>query len=275
MQRGPSWLTLLLATLALHPSAGPLNAQKTDPYALAPCDDTHYGGDGEQYRELRMEGLPASAVTLTIDGGENGGAIVTGWDRDSIDVRACVHARANTAAAARELSGRIRLDLSDQRLAAVGPEPRRDEAWAVVFHVRVPRRSNLRLSAHNGPVGVENVVGHLDLRTQNGPISIQETGGQVVARAQNGPLHVVLGGTSWEGAGLDAETQNGPIHLEIPEGYDARLETGTVHGPMDIEFPLTVTLEGGRPNRFTTTLGSGGTPLRVVTTNGPVSIERR
>ena len=99
-------------------------------------------------------------------------------------------------------------------------------------------------------------------------------GGNVHARVQNGPLSVKLQGTRWDGEGLDAETVNGPVHLEIPAGYSARLETGTVNGPMSTEFPLTVTLQGRVARRITATLGSGGAPVRVVTTNGPLVIRR-
>lgn len=45
--------------------------------------------------------------------------------------------------------------------------------------------------------------------------------GDVRARAQNGPIGVVLAGSSWQGAGLDAETRNGPISLSIPAGSSA------------------------------------------------------
>jgi DUF4097 and DUF4098 domain-containing protein YvlB len=96
-----------------------------------------------------------------------------------------------------------------------------------------------------------------------------------VARATNGPLSVKLTGDRWRGAGLDAQTVNGPVRLEIPEGYSAELEVATTHGPVDIDFP--VTLQGthpGQPQHFKTRLGSGGAPIKVTTTNGPLSVGR-
>ncbi len=74
--------------------------------------------------------------------------------------------------------------------------------------------------------------------------------------------------------GLDAETTNGPVNLAIPESYSARLEFGTVNGPMSVGFPVTVTIQGRVGRRITTTLGAGGAPVRAVTTNGPVEIRR-
>jgi hypothetical protein len=83
---------------------------------------------------------------------------------------------------------------------------------------------------------------------------------------------VELSGTQWDGAGLDAETVNGPVTLTVPSGYNAELETGTVNGPFTSDVPITMTIRGrvGRP--FIGTLGQGGPPVRVLTTNGPVRI---
>ena len=72
-----------------------------------------------------------------------------------------------------------------------------------------------------------------------------------------------------------AETSNGPLTLEIPERYNAQLETGTVNGPFTSDIPLSVRLSGRRTQRIEATLGSGGPPVRAVTTNGPVTIRAR
>jgi DUF4097 and DUF4098 domain-containing protein YvlB len=121
---------------------------------------------------------------------------------------------------------------------------------------------------------VEDVKGSLRLRAQNGPVALIGVAGDVNARVQNGPLRVKLAGDQWDGAGLDAEATNGPVDLAIPEHYDAQLETGTVNGPMDLTFPLTVTVQGRLTHRIRATLGRGGAPVRVVTTNGPLAIRR-
>ena len=49
----------------------------------------------------------------------------------------------------------------------------------------------------------------------------------------------------------------------VPEGYSARLETGTTNGGMTVDFPVTV--EGRIGRRLTTDLGTGGPPVTVVT----------
>jgi hypothetical protein len=50
------------------------------------------------------------------------------------------------------------------------------------------------------------------------------------------------------------------------------LETGTVNGPMSIDFPITVQ---GRidTKRLSMDIGGGGPTVHVTTTNGPVTVD--
>jgi DUF4097 and DUF4098 domain-containing protein YvlB len=138
----------------------------------------------------------------------------------------------------------------------------------------VPCKSGISARTTNGPLSVLAVTGAIDLQATNGPVSLDDVGGDVHARVENGPLTVRLVGTAWTGAGLDAEAQNGPVDLALPEHYNAELETGTVNGPVDFQIPITVTLTGRGSDRIRTTLGKGGAPIRVVTTNGPLTVRR-
>ena len=80
-------------------------------------------------------------------------------------------------------------------------------------------------------------------------------------------------GAAWTGAGLALETTNGGVTLDVPRGYNAQLETGTVNGSMNIDFPITI--QGSLTRRIRTTLGSGGPLVRATTTNGSVRIRQR
>jgi len=217
-----------------------------------------------------------AGLTLTVDASPNGGVSVTGWDRDSVAVLVKVQTQGDDDAEARDMARQIRIVNENGALRADGPGMRRHSSWSVSFEIMAPRRVDLSLDTQNGPLEIENVMNRIRLSAQNGPLSIQDVAGDVQARAQNGPLRVGLTGTRWDGAGLDAETQNGPLVLEVPDGYNAQLETGTINGPMDIGFPIMVQGRigmGGR-RRITTTLGSGGTAIRAVTTNGPAVIRK-
>jgi hypothetical protein len=244
---------------------------------VAGCRD-QADDDRARFCEERAMGWRARAgETLGVDAGPNGGVEVIGWDRDSVDVLIRIGATARTEAAAQAMAREIAVVRIDGSLRADGPATGRRESWWVSYVIRTPRRMDLDLESVNGPVEVADVSGRIALTVVNGPLSLDNVGGDVRARAQNGPLSVVLTGTRWEGAGLDAETVNGPLMLEVPDGYNARLVTGTRNGPMDLGFPLTVqgSIGAGSRRHLETTLGSGGVTIRAVTTNGPATIRRR
>lgn len=273
---------LLAAAVGLAlPAASP--AQQSDAEWLAECErDRDRGESRYRHCELRVTELPATG-RLAVESDRNGGVAVRAWERgserDVVEVHARIAAWADDPSTAEALAGRVEIGAEGERLRPAGPEAGDDGSWSVVYHVRVPSRYDLDLSAYNGPVAVRGVTGSMELETRNGPIALRGVGGDVRARAENGPIAIELSGDRWDGAGLDAEARNGPIRLEIPEGYSADLVTGTVHGPTRIGFPLTVTLGGeGRLGRrgghFRATLGEGGAPIRAVTTNGPLVLRR-
>lgn len=266
------WFVLLAAGLSLTSGAG---AQRSDRDFMSDCERRWRGDDEERHRhcEVRVE-RTRSTGSLVVDAHRNGGVYVHGWDGDSIVVRAEVHAVAASEARAREIAGDVRIRMDGARVTADGPTSvGRREWWTVSFVIGVPKRTDLRLEAHNGPLEVEGVGGRLDLEVRNGPMTLAGVSGRVVARAQNGPVEVSLTGSRWDGEGLDVEAVNGPATIYIPRDYSAELETGTTNGPMSIDFPIT--LQGRITKQITTTLGGGGPKVRVVTRNGPLDIRKR
>lgn len=267
----------LAAVSLLACAATPLSAQRrhdADDW-LASCRDRDWGNDSRaRFCEIRNTGFKATGGTVRVDPGENGGVHFAGWDRDSIAVTAKVQTYAETDADARDLAQQIRIEAAGGTIRAEGPGYRRHASWSVSFDVMLPRHSDLQAETVNGPLAVEDVHGRMELQAHNGPLRLDAVGGDVHARTINGPLVVTLDGTRWEGTGLDSETQNGPVVLTLPQGYSAHLETGTVNGPMSMDFP--VTLQGRIDfHRISTDIGSGGPPVRAVTTNGPVTVRSK
>lgn len=136
----------------------------------------------------------------------------------------------------------------------------------------MPRASDVWVRAQNGGIEVADVRGVLDLGTVNGGLELKGVGGDVNAETTNGGVTVELEGAKWDGEGLTVRTVNGGVDLAIPARYSAELEAGTVNGGIDIQFP--VEIRGRLSRRLTTTLGSGGPPIRVSTTNGGLTIRR-
>jgi DUF4097 and DUF4098 domain-containing protein YvlB len=140
----------------------------------------------------------------------------------------------------------------------------------VSYEVFAPRDTNLKLQSRNGGIAITNVRGDLDFETQNGGIKLDGLAGNVHGRATNGGVEVNLTGARWEGESLNVRTTNGGVRMRVPENYSARLETGTVNGGVNIDFPVLVQGKIGRD--ISTTLGSGGALVRAETTNGGVRI---
>jgi hypothetical protein len=257
------------ALLAMAPAAA--FAQQNDQEWLDDCQEDADRGRLVSFCDVRVEAAQLGTGPIRVDPGPNGGVSLVGWQENRVEVHARIEARAATAEAAAELASEITITTQGS-VRADGPANGRNRNWNVSFLVYAPASSDAELDALNGPLSVTGVTGRMRLDAQNGPITLREVGGDVVARTQNGPLSVVLAGTQWDGAGLDAETINGPITLTVPPGYNAQLETGTVNGPFTSDVPITMTISGRVGRRFSGTLGQGGPPIRVMATNGPVRI---
>lgn len=267
---------LILCALTLVAAAVPAAAHaqrrdRTPEQWLDDCRHDDWGDDREVYCELRDTTLAASK-SMQIDGRQNGSVVVHGWDRNEMRVVAKIRTQAETAAEARDLARELHVEYRAGRISVEGPSQERRQNWSLGFEVWLPRQSDLDLEAFNGGIGVDNVTGHLDMETMNGGIALRHVAGDVRGSTTNGGVTVELDGDRWTGAGLDLRTTNGGVNLTLPEGYNARLETGTVNGGFQIDFPITV--QGSIGRRLTTTLGSGGPPIRVTTTNGGVRIRK-
>lgn len=259
---------VLLVTGGVVAEGADAQWQRTD---VGWCDDDRRGRDTDRFC-LAFEASFDDPGALSIDGGLNGGVAVEGWERDVVGVRAEVWANARTPERAEELAAQVEVRFVDGRLVAEGPRTDRRESWGVGWEVRVPFETDLDIETTNGGIDVTEVLGRVRFRALNGGVHLTDIGGDVRGSTTNGGLHVELSGAEWEGEGLDVETTNGGVTLRVPEGYSARLETGTVNGGIELDFPITV--QGRLGRQLTTTLGDGGPTIRATTTNGGVKIQR-
>ena len=261
-----------LAVLLVVAAASPAAAQRDDAVTdwLVRCEDQRWG-DRARACDVKELTIPARS-RLRVDGRENGGVSVVGWDRSEIKIVARIEAQARSEADAGDLVEQVRIETSPD-VRATGPSTRSRESWSVSYTVYVPRRTDLDLVTTNGGIRVADVEGSIHFDAVNGGVRLAGLSGDVRGETENGGVQVALDGDRWRGAGLDVRTQNGGVTLEVPERYDADLETGTVNGRMDLDFPVTVSGRLGRT--ITTRLGAGGAPVRVRTQNGGVRVRRR
>jgi DUF4097 and DUF4098 domain-containing protein YvlB len=253
-------------------------AQKTDKLnakdsSLSCRDNGNWYGDRLVGNcEIREQTLQP-AGPLSIDGRQNGGVSVKGWDQNQVLVRARVQTGAATEAEAKDLAQQVRIEVGGNKIFASGPENSRDRHWDVSYEIFVPRRSDVSVETHNGGIAIMDVNGKIDFDATNGGVVLRRIAGAVHGSTTNGGLVIELTGDRWEGDTLDVSTTNGGVVMSIPENYSAHLETGTVNGGISVDFPVTVQ---GRINKeLAVNLGAGGATIKARTTNGGVRITRR
>lgn len=268
-----------LVALLFAPGAAAAQQPLPDPVQdwLENCRDQResrsWGDRRTRHCEVRQTAVARGTRALDIDGRQNGGVRIVGWDRDSIAVFAMVQTEAPDAADARAMAGDLRVVTSGGRIRTEGdPDGVRRSGWSVSYYVFTPRRMDIEARTHNGGVAVDGVTGDIDVEAHNGGLAMRRVGGDVRGRTQNGGISLSLSGSRWEGRGVDLQTVNGGVRIEMPERYNARLETATVNGGFDIDIPIT--LQGRIGRSITTTLGEGGPLVRATTTNGGVRISR-
>jgi hypothetical protein len=265
---------LIVGTLPSFAVAQQRRAVQDDAEWLENCRRDWGGRDDDHHQACEVRQVPVrlSGRSLQIDGRANGSIHARGWDGDSVRVTARLQAWGGSTAEAESMLKQIRVTAEGRAVRAEGPSGmgghRAD--WSASYVVSVPRHFDLSLDANNGSLGVTGVEGRLDLETTNGSVWLASVAGDVRARTQNGSMNVELAGTSWQGSGLDAETHNGSVRMLIPDRYAAQLETGTVNGRIETDFPVTV--QGRITRQLSIPLNGGGKTIRVHTQNGSVRL---
>lgn len=263
-----------LACMTLCLAASAAFAQRDNSRNSLACrDQDNYGNDSRaQHCEVKEQTIAATG-TINVDGSQNGGISVKGWERNEILVRYRIQTQAATQAEADNLASQIRVTTAGGQIRAEGPEQSRNTNWNVGYEIFVPRQTDLSLQTHNGGIGISDVRGRISFEALNGGVSLHRVGGNVTGETVNGGLAVELTGSNWDGEGLNVKTTNGGLAVTVPDNYSAHLETGTVNGHLAVSPSIAeVTRE---TKRLSLNLGSGGTNLRIYTTNGGVSIKRR
>lgn len=264
------FVAIMLVSLLAPPSVSAQYEERVQRW-LRNCQ-SNWKDDRAHFCEIRsMTIRPESKIS--VDGRENGGVSFHGWNQNEVKVVAMIQANADNDARAEALARQVRISTNGGRISAEGPSPDGRSWWSVSYDISVPTRSNLEAVTRNGGVSAERVEGEMSFEAMNGGISIVDVAGDVRGETTNGGVSASLSGSSWRGKGLSLRTTNGGVSLRIPRDYNARLETGTVNGGMRIDFPVTV--QGLIGKRIHTQLGGGGPLVRVVTTNGGVTISRK
>ena len=233
-------------------------------------NDNYSNGDRVSFRDMREMTIPATG-SLAVDGGQNGGVRVIGSNRNDVLVRACIQTWGKTDEEAKALASDIKIETAGTVKAESSST---EHNWSVSYEISVPRNTSLNLKAHNGGISIAGVDGNLEFETMNGGVVLKDVAGDVKGRTTNGGVVVALAGNRWNGTGLDVQTTNGGVVLSLPDNFAAHVETGTVNGGFKSDFAaLNVErTERWKPARVSADLNGGGPTIRIITTNGGVSI---
>jgi DUF4097 and DUF4098 domain-containing protein YvlB len=197
---------------------------------------------------------------------------VTGEDRSDVALDARVTAWAPTGSGANDLLNEIVIETGNGEIHDHGPHAHffSSTGYSIDYHLHVPRHLAADLHTMNGGIDLTRLDGELHFQTTNGGVSLDRVSGDVRGATVNGGLNISLAGDRWQGEGLHAETTNGGVDLRLPENYSAHLETGTVNGGIEVNFPITI--QGEIKNRLNTDLGTGGPTIHAQTVNGGITI---
>lgn len=260
-------MKFLLVALALTSSLA-ATAQTTAPTFTSTCREMGDNGDQKRFCETRDLTMPApTGQPLTIDGGQNGGIAVKGWDGPDVRIRATIQAWGSSPEQAQTRAKEISINTSGNTLKASSTNHA-----AVSFEVFVPRRTALALNTDNGGISIREMQGTISFHAQNGGVSLTDLGGQVSGNTTNGGLSIRLGGHQWSGSGLNVSTTNGGITWYVPADYSAQFFTSTSGGSIHTSLPTSK--PEGNYREVKTKLGTGGQPVKAVTTNGGITIKQ-
>ena len=259
----------------------------------------------EGVEELHFEAPGHSVVRLH---NANGRTRIIGEDRSDIEVVVSKTARAESAEAANRLLEQIQLTSRDveDRLDLEVEIPRRwNRRGCANVEIRIPRKMQIEIASINGRIEVDvlrarvrarssngsacfrDIVGNVDVITSNAKVCCSCTRGQLTARSSNGKIeieehHGSIDASTSNGLiraslevlgkrGVQLATSNGRIVLELPEEVDADVDIRIDNGIIRSDRTLTPATREST-GRLSGRLGSGGTQVKLRTSNGSISL---
>ena len=147
----------------------------------------------------------------------------------------------------------------------------RDTRARVDFRVKVPQNIRFIGSTVNGSVEATGLGRWAKVGSVNGSLRV-ETAAWAEASTVNGSINARFGRADWPGR-LHLSTVNGRIELEIAGELNADVDTSSVNGSVETDFPITIQ---GRMRRGSLrgTIGKGGRELELNTVNGDMEIRK-
>jgi lia operon protein LiaG len=123
----------------------------------------------------------------------------------------------------------------------------------------------------NSNITVTNIQGEVNLRAINGGIEAHGLTGAGTFKTVNGTVRVTYARMPTSG-GISLKTVNGSCNLILPGDAAFDLDTDTVNGRVNCDFPIT--LESSDKRELRGAVNGGGTRVNLESVNGGLAVER-
>jgi hypothetical protein len=140
----------------------------------------------------------------------------------------------------------------------------------VTGRVVLPKSVKLDAESTNGNLSVQAIASEVMLQTVNGDVNVDGTRGAVKIGTTNGNITIGVDGM---GNRLSLETTNGDVQVDLPADINAALAIRTVNGELNVSVPITITTKTSK--QIIASLGTGGSPIDISTTNGGITLRPR
>ena len=276
--------------------------------SLVGCDFEEWGNT-QRFQEDFNQSHPLKAGGRLYVETFNGSVEISGWDRETAEISGTKYA--STEQARNALRVDIVATGDSVRIRTVRPTGHRGSMGAK-YVIRVPNRTTLeRVETSNGAVRIDGIEGDARVRTSNGSVragrlkgaleattsnagvELDEVQGAAVVETSNGGIQASLrevaprqsvklttsnGGIelamgSFKENEIEAATSNGGITLRLPATTAARLKANTSNASVSSDLEVKSAGEPGK-NHLEGTIGAGGPPITLTTSNGSIRIHK-
>ncbi len=216
---------------------------------------------------------PNGAVVIA---GTNGRINVTAGEGDTVTVTAERIVKAGTEEVAKQQLALFDMkeDVKADRVSidSTGRGFTINVSRRVNYTVTMPKGASLSLASTNGDILVTNVGGHFSAEATNGRVTATGLRQSAKVSTTNGLIDLAF--DSVAGEGIAAETTNGTISVSLPNSTNADFSARVSNGAINREN-LTLQVSEESRRRLDGRMGTGGTRIRLETTNGSITVRGR
>ncbi len=271
---------------------------------FAGCSSPFTGGlppEGEEFHQILTirAGEPVTVINY------QGDVLVHGWDRNITDI----YAVKKTTYGRGELD-RVEIQVVTDDQLTIESKPLSPTPHVTIdYQITLPKTAvlerietsagnvnvagtsgDLNILDSDGNVSIIGVDGFVAVSTSNGAISLENVTGIRSLDTTNGWINGTIGTSRGDGsvvrtsnagvdltfardllAALEVRTSNGDITLGFPANFNANLEAEAPNGNVIMDGVI-LSEQTSRPGYVKGIIGKGGQTLRVVTSNGDITL---